>query len=360
MEKFKFLLLLWMFCLTSCNNGNNEYVSEKLIPELSYMNTSVDPCENFYQYTCGNFKNVHPLPEDQYNWDHFTILQDEIHQLAADILKSVRKDTDPLALQKAKAAYTACLNVNYADKLKLPEENFMLEHGIWPVISLEDTDIEVSWNLVGDFVAEYGVPLFFNFQILSNYWDPTDNFIYLYRDAISNPSTIYGKLEEDLDDFLGTAGGRVSRSTDDGSKSEPIPFESFLRTVAFYLRDVVGTWKDDEKIIEDVAEIISFMRVLQPGGFVEDTAEILPLDNLITVGELQEWTDSQFGEDYPINWVDYFNHLFKASGVAITEDVKFYHDGARLLYGVLNLFQKAEPRLLKNFIMARLFTYTGC
>lgn len=43
--------------------------------------------------------------------------------------------------------------------------------------------------------------------------------------------------------------------------------------------------------------------------------------------------------------------------MAITEDVKFYHDGARLLYGVLNLFQKAEPRLLKNFIMARLFTY---
>lgn len=66
-----------------------------------------------------------------------------------------------------------------------------------------------------------------------------------------------------MDDFLGTA-GRVPRSVD--SKSEPIPFESFLRTVAFYLRDVVGTWKEDAAIIEDVAEIISFMRVLQPGG----------------------------------------------------------------------------------------------
>ncbi|KAI4454534.1 zinc metalloprotease family m13 neprilysin-related [Holotrichia oblita] len=325
-----------------------------IIPELNYMNTSVDPCENFYQYTCGNFKNVHPLRESEYNSDHFTILQDEIHQLAADILKSTRKETDPVSLQKAKAAYSACLNINYADKLVLPEVSFMLKHGIWPVISLEDTEVEISWNLIGDFVAEYGVPLFFNFQILSNYWDPTDNFIYLYRDAISNPSTFYGKLEQNLDDFLGTA-DRVPRSVD--SKSEPIPFESFLRTVAFYLRDVMGTWKGDEAIIEDVAEIISFMRVLQPGGLVEDTAEILPLDNLITVGELQEWTDSQFGEDYPINWVDYFNHLFKASGATITKDVKFYHDGARLLYGVLNLFQKAESRLLKNFIIARLFTY---
>lgn len=94
-------------------------------------------------------------------------------------MKSTRRDTDPVALQKAKAAYTACLNVKYADKLTLPEVSFMREHGIWPVISVNDTGLEVSWNLIGDFVAEYGVPLFFNFQILSNYWDPTDNFIYV-------------------------------------------------------------------------------------------------------------------------------------------------------------------------------------
>lgn len=51
------------------------------IPELQYLNKSVDPCENFYEFTCGNFKNVHQKPEEELIWDHFTILQKEIHAL---------------------------------------------------------------------------------------------------------------------------------------------------------------------------------------------------------------------------------------------------------------------------------------
>lgn len=49
------------------------------IPELQYLNRSVDPCENFYEFTCGNFKNVKPRPEDEPTWDHFTILQKEVY-----------------------------------------------------------------------------------------------------------------------------------------------------------------------------------------------------------------------------------------------------------------------------------------
>lgn len=61
------------------------------IPELQYLNESVDPCDDFYEFTCGNFKNVHPLPEGQQLWDHFAILQDEIHNLAKGRVKFFKK-----------------------------------------------------------------------------------------------------------------------------------------------------------------------------------------------------------------------------------------------------------------------------
>lgn len=43
-----------------------------------YIDGSVDPCENFFDYACGNWIKKHPIPEDRSSIDTFGVLRDEV------------------------------------------------------------------------------------------------------------------------------------------------------------------------------------------------------------------------------------------------------------------------------------------
>ena len=76
---------------------------------------------------------------------------------------------------------------------------------------------------------------------------------------------VYPRFEKNFNDYL-TLNRRNDRS------DQPNPFEAYLRTLAFRLRDLLGTFKTDEQIRLDVRETIDFMITLRSGG-VSDRLE---------------------------------------------------------------------------------------
>ena len=44
---------------------------------IRIMNLSADPCDNFYEYSCGNFANVLTIPPDKPKYSQFSVLADK-------------------------------------------------------------------------------------------------------------------------------------------------------------------------------------------------------------------------------------------------------------------------------------------
>ena len=45
--------------------------------DVSAMDRTVDPCVDFYTYSCGGWMKKNPIPPDQSNWSTYGKLQDE-------------------------------------------------------------------------------------------------------------------------------------------------------------------------------------------------------------------------------------------------------------------------------------------
>jgi endothelin-converting enzyme/putative endopeptidase len=86
--------------------------------DVSAMDKSVDPCVDFYEYSCGGWVKSNPIPPDQTSWsvygklyiDNLTYLRGILEEAAA------AKDRDPVT-QKIGDYYASCMNETLVEKL---------------------------------------------------------------------------------------------------------------------------------------------------------------------------------------------------------------------------------------------------
>ena len=87
--------------------------------DVASMDKSVDPCVDFYEYSCGGWRKANPIPADQSSWDVYGKMSQDNRRVLWGILDKFATQTDgrTVSQQKIGDAFAACTNDGLTQQL---------------------------------------------------------------------------------------------------------------------------------------------------------------------------------------------------------------------------------------------------
>ncbi|CAD6215640.1 GSCOCG00000452001-RA-CDS [Cotesia congregata] len=133
---------------TVCETANCKLIAKDF---LESMNKSADPCEDFYEYVCGQWKNEDLIPPWESTWSVFHKYQLLVAERIKGILETKPEANDILPVRQAKKWYRSCMDIEALEKRGLkPIESVLIQVGGWPmIIDAEEWDEnDHSWQQI--------------------------------------------------------------------------------------------------------------------------------------------------------------------------------------------------------------------
>ncbi|GAB0092734.1 neprilysin [Sergentomyia squamirostris] len=307
------------------------------------MDQSVDPCEDFYKFTCGNWAEEHPRPDTSMSNDWFSEKQLKIMRHVRTFLQENNTDDEPLPVQQTRNIFSACMDTEEMDKLGLQPIYKYLKMFNLPIIPtiLNITDVDYStytfdWiKSVAAIKRYFGMDVMIGFDLMP---DPENRSV--FRMAIGTPEMDTGipfnnnnlnkaqRIRKRLEVFgirsTNSDESVILEEDENSEDEEALIGTAYGRYVSEVISSVVLDHKNNslgENVVEDILAagkmVFNTTRILyklnQAAENVSKENNSDPMTDIMnmSVEELQNSTDSYIAPHEGISlWERYVTLLF--------------------------------------------------
>lgn len=290
----------------------------------SYMNLSVDPCDDFYEYVCGNWENVHPIPKDKSEYSVFSLLnnniQNELREVLSQPLSNVQQVKQELSAEdKAKVYFTTCIDEETINRRGVdPLLYFIDELGGWPVLDENWSEEGFDWLQLAIKTSLLGYPAVLFTDVEMDLRNSTRYAVYLEegRMGLSN-----------RDDYL------------NAENSDHLDAYRNLIVTVLRLLDV-----DPEKAEETSKEIVDLE--IQLANITTDTHVRFEISEIYTPMTIRE-LNSKFEN---IDWLRFFSGVLETpmdlNQTIVVLSLNYYGN-------LTHILKETETKILANYMIWR-------